>query len=221
MAAPPRPRRHRSLNLSFCSRPNCVPHPLVSRGWCAFDAGCSAPAARRTRGSNLLARGCGCGVRSGKKTSGGAGAHTGHTRDTRAHTGIWIIQTNLLHGIFSRDLCDSHSLQIYTVHELDFRCRQTEEHASVQIINSFYKLCSPFQSSRQISLSVSSHCLRIKYTAGHALTSGHKQALRHASESPLSSERVQYSKQYSTGTGELSQCASSALRAHTHTHTHT
>ena len=176
---------------------------------------------RDAQGAAIFWRGGGCGVRSGKKTSGGAGAHTGHTRDTRAHTGIWIIQTNLLHGIFSRDLCDSHSLQIYTVHELDFRCRQTEEHASVQIINSFYKLCSPFQSSRQISLSVSSHCLRIKYTAGHALTSGHKQALRHASESPLSSERVQYSKQYSTGTGELSQCASSALRAHTHTHTHT
>ena len=29
-------------------------------------------------------------------------------------------------------------------------------------------------------------------TAGHALTGGHKQALRHASETPLSSERVQY-----------------------------
>ena len=28
-------------------------------------------------------------------------------------------------------------------------------------------------------------------TAGHALTGGHKQALRHASETPLSSERVQ------------------------------
>ena len=36
------------------------------------------------------------------------------------------------------------NLQIYTVHELDFRCRQTEEHASVQIIHSFYKLCSPY-----------------------------------------------------------------------------
>ena len=36
------------------------------------------------------------------------------------------------------------NLQIYTVHELDFRCRQTEEHASVQTIHSFYKLCSPY-----------------------------------------------------------------------------
>ena len=36
------------------------------------------------------------------------------------------------------------NLQIYTVHEFDFRCRQTEEHASVQIIHSFYKLCSPY-----------------------------------------------------------------------------
>ena len=36
------------------------------------------------------------------------------------------------------------NLQMYTVHELDFRCRQTEEHASVQIIHSFYKLCSPY-----------------------------------------------------------------------------
>ena len=36
------------------------------------------------------------------------------------------------------------NLHIYTVHEFDFRCRQTEEHASVQIINSFYKLRSPY-----------------------------------------------------------------------------
>jgi hypothetical protein len=36
------------------------------------------------------------------------------------------------------------NLQIYTEHELDFRCRQTEEHASVQTIHSFYKLCSPY-----------------------------------------------------------------------------
>ena len=31
----------------------------------------------------------------GKKTPGGAGTHTGHTRDTRAHTGTRITQTNL------------------------------------------------------------------------------------------------------------------------------
>jgi len=49
MAAPPRPRRHRSLNLSFCSRPNCVPHPLVSRGWCAFVL-----AVRHHSGGNVL-----------------------------------------------------------------------------------------------------------------------------------------------------------------------
>ena len=46
-------------------------------------------------------------------------------------------------------------------------------------------------------------------TAGHALTGGHKQALRHASETPLSSERVQYRA--------LSQCAP---RTYTNTHTH-
>ena len=45
-------------------------------------------------------------------------------------------------------------------------------------------------------------------TAGHALTGGHKQALRHASETPLSGERVQYRA--------LSRCA-----AHTHMYTHT
>ena len=33
--------------------------------------------------------------RSGKKTPGGAGTHTGHTRDTRVHTGTRITQTNL------------------------------------------------------------------------------------------------------------------------------
>ena len=31
----------------------------------------------------------------GKKTPGGAGTHTGHTRDTRAHTGTRITQMNL------------------------------------------------------------------------------------------------------------------------------
>ena len=31
----------------------------------------------------------------GKKTPGGAGTHTGHARDTRAHTGTRITQTNL------------------------------------------------------------------------------------------------------------------------------
>ena len=35
------------------------------------------------------------GVPVGKKTPGGAGTHTGHTRDTRAHTGTRITQTNL------------------------------------------------------------------------------------------------------------------------------
>ena len=49
-------------------------------------------------------------------------------------------------------------------------------------------------------------------TAGHALTGGHKQALRHASETPLSSERVQYR-------AAQTLCAG-ALRAHTQTHTH-
>ena len=109
------------------------------------------------------------------------------------------------------------------MHELDFRCRQTEEHASVQIINSFYKLCSPFQSSRQISLSVSSHCLRIKYTAGHALTSGHKQALRHASESPLSTSQANaYSTVNSTVLGQESCPSALQVRsAHIHTHIHT
>jgi hypothetical protein len=33
--------------------------------------------------------------RTGKKTPGGAETHTGHTRDTRAHTGTRITQTNL------------------------------------------------------------------------------------------------------------------------------
>jgi hypothetical protein len=47
-------------------------------------------------------------------------------------------------------------------------------------------------SSRQISLSIQSisfHCLRLN-TAGHALTGGHKQAARHASETHNSSERL-------------------------------
>jgi hypothetical protein len=43
--------------------------------------------------------------------------------------------------------------------------------------------------SRQISLSISLHCLRVN-TAGHALTRGHKQAARHASETHNSSERL-------------------------------
>ena len=34
-------------------------------------------------------------ARFGKKTAGGAGTHTGHTRDTRAHKGTRITQTNL------------------------------------------------------------------------------------------------------------------------------
>ena len=78
-------------------------------------------------------------------------------------------------------------------------------------------LRNPFLSPRQISLSISSHCLRTN-TAGHALTSGHKQALRHASESPLSTSQANV---YTT---VLGQGCPSALRAHTpatHTHTHT
>jgi hypothetical protein len=51
-------------------------------------------------------------------------------------------------------------------------------------------------------------------TAGHALTGGHKQALRHAPETPLSSERVQYRAPC--------RCAPrSYADTHTSTHTHT
>ena len=39
------------------------------------------------------------GYSTGKKTPGGAGTHTGHTRDTRAHTGTRITQTNLTEPI--------------------------------------------------------------------------------------------------------------------------
>ena len=35
-----------------------------------------------------------------KKTPGGAGTQTGHTRDTRAHTGTRITQTNLTHKAY-------------------------------------------------------------------------------------------------------------------------
>ena len=39
--------------------------------------------------------GGGVSVGTGKKTPGGAGTHTGHTRDTRAHAGTRITRTNL------------------------------------------------------------------------------------------------------------------------------
>ena len=52
-------------------------------------------------------------------------------------------------------------------------------------------------------------------TAGHALTGGHKQALRHASETPVSSERVQFYR-------APCRCAPrSYADTHKYTHTHT
>ena len=54
-------------------------------------------------------------------------------------------------------------------------------------------------------------------TAGHALTGGHKQALRHASETPLSSERVQYRAAQTLCAGALRAPMETHINIHTNT----